>query len=125
MKFINFSRFLAASACLLVVGCQKSLSLAGDALPDCRPQRASVTVQCWSPYGEQLEQCKVVRENPPGCNFVEQAVKFSETLTLDSADIQRSGNWVMFDVARDDEGRIGRSSAKSDGTIYLTDPPAM
>ena len=106
---------------MLLIGCQKPVAFRAETMPDCTPMKASVTVQCWSPYERPLEQCEIVKENPPGCNFREQALEFSQSVTLDLAnkELTYPGNWVMIEVMRDDQGRVGRPSTHRDGTRYV------
>lgn len=102
-------------------GCTKVISLEATQLSDCKAVMASAVIQCWSPIRQPVEQCEIVRESPAGCDFAEQALEFGQTLTLTPhmANGVETANWVMFEVMRDEQGRVGKSSTRPDGARYL------
>lgn len=68
-----------------------------------------------------MEQCEIVKETPPACGFAEQALEFSRTVRLtQTSNGVETANWVMFEVFRDEHGRVGRPGTRPDGTRYLS-----
>jgi hypothetical protein len=110
----------------LLSGCAKSPALDIATQPQCTDVTTALAlVQCWSPIRQLVEQCEIVNEAPAGCGFAEQALEFSRTVTLSPsrANGVETATWVMFEVMRDEHGRVGRPGTRSDGTRYLS-PPA-
>lgn len=110
----------------LISGCAKSPALEVAAQSQCTSATTALAlVQCWSPIRQPVEQCEIVKETPAACGFAEQALAFSRTVTLSPsrANGVETANWVMFEVFRDEHGRVGRPGTRPDGTRYLS-PPA-
>lgn len=108
----------------LLSGCAKSPALEVAVQSQCtRTTTALALVQCWSPIRQPVEQCEIVKETPAGCGFAEQALEFSRTVKMtQTSNGVETANWVMFEVFRDEHGRVGRPGTRQDGTRYLSPP---
>lgn len=111
--------FIWVIACAsMLIGCAKPDTQIAQG---CRSQEGKVLLQCWAPLDGPVRDCVVAEDELQPCGLGEAAIRYAQSSTRDQTmvDGRPQATWVLFEVRRDADGRIGRPVFDSDGNATV------